>query len=97
MVLDDLLEYAISHTVGTVYVCYRNEFPPFHDVHRRNIVPATKCYRVSPQPGEWLTFYLMAERSNSLTTWRRLGQVVGSIPRCVPFFIFFLFFPKKEI
>ena len=33
-------------------------------------------YRVSPQPGdEWLTFYLMAERSNSLTTWRRLGQV----------------------
>ena len=49
--------------------------------------------------GEWSTFYLMAERSNSLTIWRRLGQVVGSIPDdvYVPFFIFFLFFPKKEI
>ena len=38
---------------------------------------ARGCYRVSPQPGEWLTFYLMAERSNSLTIRRRRGRERG--------------------
>ena len=56
-----------------------------------------QCYRVVPPAWYWLTFYLMAEQSSSLTIWCRLGQVVGSIPRSVPFFIFLLFFPKKEV